>query len=167
MNPTAWNGLGFTTTNFKPHSQLRMARRAERFRVCQNGRRAHTDAQGTRHVHLQSSGQIIEQNDGSVAMAGFWTATLRGRTERHALHEARTALPKDIASSKRELMTSAPCILLRLLIISPECQRKGAGTLLMQLCLDKIFVSERPGCAAVLLMRLGYGPEAKARNTAS
>jgi hypothetical protein len=52
--------------------------------------------------------------------------------------EARTALLKDIASSKRELMTSHPCILLRLLVISPECQRKGVGTLLMQWGLEKM-----------------------------
>jgi hypothetical protein len=53
-------------------------------------------------------------------------------------HEARTALLEDVALSRKELMTSEPCVLLRVLIVSPKYQRKGAGTLLMQWGLEKM-----------------------------
>jgi hypothetical protein len=47
-------------------------------------------------------------------------------------HEARTALLKDIAKARTNFMPLGPCILLRMLIVSPDYQRKGAGNLLMQ-----------------------------------
>jgi len=44
----------------------------------------------------------------------------------------RSALLVDIMKSRREIMSMEPCLLLRLMMVHPDYQRKGIGTSLMQ-----------------------------------
>jgi hypothetical protein len=53
-------------------------------------------------------------------------------------HEARAALLVDVAKSRNDFMSSGPSVLLRMLIVSPEYQRQGAGNLLMQWGVEKM-----------------------------
>jgi GNAT superfamily N-acetyltransferase len=51
--------------------------------------------------------------------------------------EKRFGLLKDVIKSRREIMSLEPCVLLRLMMVRPEYQRRGVGHILLQWGIDQ------------------------------